>query len=205
MNPTTGNDTEELVARAKENDQAAWSELVRRYSPLLRWSTRRVGLTPADAADAVQLTWLKCWEHLGQLNSAEHLGSWLVTICRRESIRLASQRSRNLPVEDVEGVAMQSAASGWQPVTPAGQVDDRLEMAWHVEVLRSAVASLPTRERRLIEVLLEPDPPSYRQIGRRLAMPIGSIGPVRQRALHRLEGTLRARGVSAPMALSASG
>jgi RNA polymerase sigma factor (sigma-70 family) len=199
MGTTTQSATVELVARARDDDDDAWAELVGRYGPLLHWCARRTGLSPQDAADAVQLTWLRCWEHLGQLNGAEHLGSWLVTICRREAIRVASKRLRDLPVDDVDDMALRAAVAGGSQVTPAGQVEDRLELAWHTEVLRAAVATLPARERRLVEVLLEPDPPSYRQIGRRLGMPVGSIGPVRQRALRRLEGMLRARGVTAPL------
>jgi DNA-directed RNA polymerase specialized sigma24 family protein len=49
---------------------------------------------------------------------------------------------------------------------------------------------LPPRKRALIELLLEPDSPSYQEISRRLGMPVGSIGPVRQRALHRLRARL---------------
>jgi RNA polymerase sigma factor (sigma-70 family) len=204
MRTTTAGTLHELVSRARDDDNQAWSELIRRYNALLFWTARRCGLATEDAADAVQLTWLKCWEHLSQLNDVEHLASWLITICRRESIRLASRMLRDQPVEAIDRVADRAAAGGWPQATPSAEVDDRLELAWHTEVLRSAVATLPIRERRLVEILLEPDPMSYRQIGRRLGMPIGSIGPVRQRALHRLQIALRANGVATTTQQSAS-
>jgi RNA polymerase sigma factor (sigma-70 family) len=183
MNTRTRDAAAVLVARAPDDaDDEAWSELVHRYNALVLWTARRAGLSAEDAADAAQLTWVRCWQHLGQLNRTESLGSWLVTICRREAIRVASQRLRDLLVDDVEQLTLRSAASAEPPATSTGHIDDQLELAWHAEVLRSAVASLPTRQRRLIEVLLEPEPGPYSQIGRRLGMPVGSIGPIRQRA-----------------------
>jgi RNA polymerase sigma factor (sigma-70 family) len=56
-------------------------------------------------------------------------------------------------------------------------------------VLRQALGLLPDRDRELLrECLVEGR--SYDEITQRLAMPVGSIGPTRQRALRRLRGIL---------------
>jgi DNA-directed RNA polymerase specialized sigma24 family protein len=50
------------------------------------------------------------------------------------------------------------------------------------ELLRVALADLPDRHRKLMRVLVTRPDLSYAEVGRLLAMPIGSIGPTRPRA-----------------------
>src|SRR5690349_18262218 len=53
----------ELLQRAAAGSQDAWDEIVRRYERLV-WSVARAHrLDAADAADAVQTTWLRLVEH----------------------------------------------------------------------------------------------------------------------------------------------
>jgi RNA polymerase sigma factor (sigma-70 family) len=193
MQATTGTDARALVDRVRcRDDPQAWSDLVQRYQPVLRWATRQYGLSADDAADAIQITWLRCLEHLDQLTHAEQLGSWLVTICRRESIRLGTRRLREVPAADPEPAARALRRPSGDG---AAEVDDRLECEQRAQLVRAALAVLPQRERRLVQILMEPDPPTYRQISERLGIPVGSIGPVRMRALNRLRTVLIARGV----------
>jgi DNA-directed RNA polymerase specialized sigma24 family protein len=56
--------------------------------------------------------------------------------------------------------------------------------------VREALTRLPDRQRELLVLLSNPDTSSYKAVGERLDMPIGSIGPTRQRALNRLEQAL---------------
>ena len=161
--------------------------MVQRYQPTLVWAARRYGLSAEDAADAAQLTWMRCIEHIDQVTQPEQLGSWLVTICRRESIRLGTKRLREVPADDLEDHPDVSRES---PRDFAGDVVDRLETGRRVRLLRTAMTTLSTRERELIQVLLDPEPPSYRQISQQLDMPIGSIGPIRMRALNRLRAAI---------------
>ena len=57
----------ELVAGIRAGDESAWRAMAECYEPLLRRLARRCGLSAADAQDAVQLTWLRCLEHIDQL------------------------------------------------------------------------------------------------------------------------------------------
>lgn len=61
-----------------------------------------------------------------------------------------------------------------------------LAAARHV-ALRRALATLPERHRRLMTVLATDASLDYEQIGASLAMPLGSIGPIRARRLARLQ------------------
>ena len=72
--------------------------MTEQYEPLLRWLARRCGLSAEDASDALQMTWMRCLEHIDQLTDAGKLNGWLVTICRRECIRLATKARREVPL-----------------------------------------------------------------------------------------------------------
>jgi len=76
------------------------------------------------------------------------------------------------------------ATDSADPAAP--DVLDRLMAAEQARAVRRAVEQLPTRERMLVTALLDPAEPSYAEISGRLGIPIGSIGPLRRRALRRL-------------------
>ena len=83
----------------------------------------------------------------------------------------------------------------WLPSICSADVDDANPVAQLVRserhaALARALRRLPTRDQELLTLLCAAAPPSYREISRRLAMPIGSIGPTRQRALARLREEL---------------
>jgi RNA polymerase sigma factor (sigma-70 family) len=173
----------ELVSRIRAGDASAWPELVERYEPLLRWLTRGQRLSAEDADDAVQLTWLRCLEHIDQLTHADRLSAWLLTICRRESLRLAIRRRREVPFSEPEQVTDDSAGEN-DPCAEAVRRDDH-------ECLYGAIAALPPRQKVVIVELLRPGGQSYLSLSRRLGLPVGSIGPTRQRAFARLRNDPR--------------
>src|SRR5690606_25329348 len=90
----------ELVRRALDGDARAWDLIVERHQALLWWMARQFRLSTDDAADVVQLTWLRCLEHLHQLTDGTALGSWLVTICRRECYRVVNRRGTEVPLAE---------------------------------------------------------------------------------------------------------
>ena len=61
---------EEVVARIRAGDESAWRAMTEQYEPLLRWLARPCGLSAEDADDVIQLTWLRCLEHIDQLTDA---------------------------------------------------------------------------------------------------------------------------------------
>ena len=89
-------DSAELVRRVRNGDGTAWRQLVDLHEPLLRRLARQYRLSGQDMDDAIQLTWLRCLEHIDQITHADRLRGWLATVCRREIIRLAAKRRREL-------------------------------------------------------------------------------------------------------------
>ena len=60
--------------------------------------------------------------------------------------------------------------------------------------LCAGLAELPDHQRRLLLLLSTDPPPTYQEVSERLGIPVGSIGPTRQRGLDRLGRTDALRG-----------
>ena len=184
--PTDGS----LVRRAAEGDSDAWNLLVARHAGRMWAVARSFRLGEADAADVVQVAWLRLTENLGRLHDGDAVGAWLVTTTRRECLRLVRERASgtaDLGVASDLGVDLPDDAP-----TPDRLVVDADEAAR----LRAALGRLPDSDQRLLRVLAATPRPSYREVAAALSMPIGSIGPTRARALGRLRKELLAEGVT---------
>ena len=89
--PAAGSDAE-LLARAGLGDQLAWDTIVDRYGGLVWTVMCAHGLSPDDAADVSQVTWLLLVQHLDSLQQPERLGSWLLATATREAVRMRRLR-----------------------------------------------------------------------------------------------------------------
>jgi RNA polymerase sigma factor (sigma-70 family) len=172
-------DVASLVRRAAVGDKSAWERLVDQYSRLIWAMTRDFKLSESDAADVVQATWLRLLEHIGRIEYPDRIASWLATTARHECLRHLAASKRVMLVEDHD-VAFGGPAAH-QP-----EVDERLLAEERAQAVREAVATLPTRSRQLLELLMADPPVSYTEISDQLGLPIGSIGPTRGRCLERL-------------------
>jgi RNA polymerase sigma factor (sigma-70 family) len=175
-------DVSSLVKRASDGDQAAWDALVDRYTNLL-WSVARgYRLERADAADVIQVAWLRLVEHLPRLRDPERVGAWLATTVRRECLQvIATRKRRGGPVEDEILTSLPDDAA---PVDARLLADERDRALWQ------AFAGMPDRCQRLLRILMADPPPSYQDVAETLTMPVGSIGPTRARCLERLRTLL---------------
>jgi RNA polymerase sigma factor (sigma-70 family) len=171
---------EELVAGIHAKNEWAWRAMTERYEPLLRWLARRCGLSAEDAEDALQLTWLRCLEHIDQLTDADKLNGWLATICRRECIRLATKARREVLLSEREMVRLIDGRSAERDPGAEAALRDQCNR------LHRAIVALPARQRLVLGELLKREDESYLDLSRRLGLPVGSIGPTRQRAVTRL-------------------
>ena len=163
---------------AADGDSQAWDALTSRYVALL-WSIAfRHGLGESDAADVVQNTWLRLFEHIGDVREPARVGSWLATTAQRESLRIVAQRQRVVPSD--EEATFDGADRLQAPL------DEALLMREQAAEARAALDTLPPTWRSLVELLTQDPPLSYERIGADLGVPIGSIGPTRGRCVRRL-------------------
>lgn len=183
----TRNSTSELVSAARNSDPRAIEQLIDRYEGVV-WSTvRSFRMRDADAHDAVQNTWLRMIEHLGDLRDPERLPGWLATTARRESLRIARAGQREIAGLDP---AVFERADNSTP-GPEPDVINRTMNG----LLWAQVAQLPPAGRHMLTALTATDAHSYRDFARITGMPVGSIGPRRMRHLRRLRQLLEGSGL----------
>lgn len=158
------------------------AELADRYAGLLYSIGRRYRLTPEECDDAAQSTWLALCQNAEHIRDPQCVPGWLATTMRRFSAAALRNRYRELPTSDSMDVSPR--------VDDAADVADTVAARHTTSRLYQAISQLPDRERRLIRLQLDPAQRGYAQISRTIPMPIGSVGPVRGRALRRLRTLL---------------
>lgn len=178
LSPHHGSDADltALVEAARAGDDAAWRCLVTRFERRLRDVVRSYRLSAADVDDVLQTTWLRLFSHIGEIREPAAIGGWLATTARRECLRLLQGPMREQLSDDPD-LGEQREQDG--PET-------ELLAAERHAVLNRALETLPERHRRLMTMLASDATPDYHHISQALAMPIGSIGPIRARSIARL-------------------
>jgi RNA polymerase sigma factor (sigma-70 family) len=165
-----------LVRAARAGDHQAWELLVKRFTPTLLGVVRGYRLSPADAEDVVQTTWISAFAHIDRLRVPEAFAGWLLVTARRAALRVLEDRRREVAID--------------HECLPEGATDSTVESALLDEETRTAVHAavdrLPGRQGKLVSALLRSSGGSYAEIADKLGVPLGSIGPTRERALARL-------------------
>jgi RNA polymerase sigma factor (sigma-70 family) len=190
----------DLLVAAGAGDAAAWQELVDRYGGLVRATARGYRLQDADAADAVQNTWLRLVEHGSTVQDPDRLGGWLSTTAARECLAILRRR-REVP-DDATVTARIDTDPGAGARRDAPEQVVLAREASHA--LGTVVRELPDPRQRLIRELFRDDAtegdglrharPDYRRVAAVMQMPVGSIGPTRSRTLDDLRRRMTARG-----------
>jgi RNA polymerase sigma factor (sigma-70 family) len=143
---------------------------------MVRRIARSYRLSPTDVDDVAQTTWVQLLEHIHRLRQPDAIAGWLTTTARRNAMRHLQTPAREHLTDD--------PLLGDRPdldETPAAVL-----AAERTQLLHEAVASLPHRHRRLMTALLADPTLTYSELSDLLAMPRGSLGPVRDRSLARL-------------------
>lgn len=168
-----------LVRASAADDQAAWRELVRRFTPRVQAVIRSYRLASADAEDVYQTVWLRLVEHIGGLREPESLPGWLRTTAQHECCHQLDRRRRTVPVDPHGGEAVSLPSDE--------DIEAAIVRAELRQALRDGLAELPERDQALLRAYAQAEP--YKEIGELLSMKTGSIGPTLGRCLKRLRQT----------------
>ncbi|MEA4945099.1 MAG: sigma-70 family RNA polymerase sigma factor [Propionicimonas sp.] len=173
-----------LFRRWQGGDSRAVDDLVRLLTPTLWQVARSYGLDRELAEDVVQSTWLALVHSRDAITEPQAVSSWLITTARREAWRVG-RLQRRADVSETEHLEPHLATSP-SAEQVAGQTSTATQL-W------TAVNQLTERCQRLLRVVAFEDRPDYARLATDLEMPVGSIGPTRQRCLAKLK-TLLAEG-----------
>ena len=177
------------VRAAAAGDVHAWERLVDRYNDLL-WSICRAHrLDHDDAADVVQVTWLRLLDNLERIRDPQRLAGWLATTCRRECQALLRRSRPSVPVpEEAMERLLGSGVPADEPVLTAVQ---------HATLWEAFRRLTEWCQRVLRALIVDPEegPPSYALVAAQLNTSPGSLGPTRARCLSQLRKLLDSDGI----------
>jgi RNA polymerase sigma-70 factor, ECF subfamily len=99
---TPGFDEASLVARAKEGDASAFSELVQHYDRRVFRMAKQITQNDDDAEDVLQEAFLKAYTHLNDFQGNSKFYTWIVRIAVNEALmKLRKRRSdRSVPLDE---------------------------------------------------------------------------------------------------------
>ena len=186
MKPQPTDDDATLVARCLQGQAAAWTALVQRYQRLVFAVVRRAGLDDHMAADVFQTVFARLLEHLPRLSQPDRLQAWIVTTAKRETLRTRDLARRNVSLTretDDDAPGLEDTLADDAPLA-----EDALSDLQQLHLLRLGLDQLDERCRTLLLLVFrdEGEHLPYDEVGRRLGLPTGSVGPTRARCLDKL-------------------
>jgi RNA polymerase sigma factor (sigma-70 family) len=166
----------QLVADCLNGDEAAWTQLIKRYQRLIYSVARAICPDPDDTNDVFQYTCLDLYRGLGELRDIKALPAWLITVTRRRAFSVVKAK---VPAESADDETSRSVT------------EDVIRIVEYEHAIERALEQLPGRCRDLIDLLyFNASQPSYNEISQRTGIPVPSIGPTRARCLDKLRKLL---------------
>jgi RNA polymerase sigma factor (sigma-70 family) len=168
----------ELVRRCRAGEQAAWNELVERFSRYVYAITIQVfRLSQHDAEDVFQEVFARTYSQLHTLRDDDAIRPWIAQMTRRLALDRIRLRGREAPAEELpQDVSTDDAM---------GSVDAALD-------LHRAMQELPEHCREMLDRFFARDQ-SYQTIADVLDIPAGTIASRISRCLSKLREMMRGR------------
>jgi len=136
---------EALLQQAANGDSAAFDELVPRHESAVYRFITTLGVTGADAEDALQETFISAWRGAAGFYGSGRVRSWLLSIARNV-VRHHRRRRVGEPcaVASVEDLALRA---GWGEPSAPGLDDSAADAA---ALINRALDQLPDEERQCL-------------------------------------------------------
>jgi len=161
----------QLVARCRAGEEAAWNELVARFSRYVYGiAVQAFRLSEHDAEDIFQDCFSRVYENLDKLRDDSALRPWIGQLVRRLCIDRLRGASRGQPVEEEEFL---------------GTAADTMSTLDEAMTVHEALAALSGDCREILDRFFAQDE-SYRTIGDALDLPSGTIASRISRCLAKL-------------------
>jgi RNA polymerase sigma factor (sigma-70 family) len=169
----------QLVSRCRSGDQAAWNELVERFSRyVFAICVQAFRLPPEDAEDVFQEVFARVYQHLDRLRSDDSIRPWIAQLTRRLCIDRLRSSGREGP-----------AALGELDL---GGVDEALASLEDALTVRASLDAVGDPCRDILDRFFCRDE-SYKAIGDALGLPAGTIASRISRCLGKVRAELEGR------------
>jgi RNA polymerase sigma-70 factor (ECF subfamily) len=174
----------DLVARIGQGSEEALGELYDRYHRQCFSFAIRILGSERDAEDALQETFVRVWRHAGRFDAVRGgVTTWLFSIVRNLCVDELRKRRLRAPAGDVYSMDIPDDA----------RTDDHVERAVLGEQVRDALRSLPSDQRRAIELVYYQGLTSQ-EVGNLLDTPPGTVRSRLRLGLLRLSSIMEAKG-----------
>jgi RNA polymerase sigma factor (sigma-70 family) len=185
----------ELIGAARKGDETAWEEIVERYQSLINAISRRHRLAPSDAHDVSQHVWMQLVDHVDKLRDPRALPGWIAATATHRCYEISRAHKRSVTVDPLAIGSFDLVDTAAKRTNGDGRsdIDDDLLRAEQRSAVKQGLAELTETQRQLLLLLVADPPVPYSEIGRRLNLPTGSIGPTRGRLLEKLRRTTAVR------------
>jgi RNA polymerase sigma factor (sigma-70 family) len=170
----------EIVAAIVAGDQAGLAAAYDAYAAALHAYCRSLLAEPADAADAVQDTFVIAAAKVGSLRDPDRLRPWLYAVARNECFRRLRGRAQLVPLDEAGDVSdtLADASSG------AGRAELR-------ELVATALAGLNPGDREIVTLNLRHEV-AGQDLADALGVPLNQAHALASRARGQLERSLGA-------------
>lgn len=160
----------ELVARARQGDQQAFSALFGRYQRIIFSLIRHLTGDEEAAADLTQETFVKAWHALPRLRESQAFGGWLRII----GTNLVRDHARRRRPEST--LTDETNDDGLAPDPPDGRpgIEENLISAQQQVAIREAVSRLPEPQ-RIVLIMHHFEEVPVAEIALELGIPLGTV------------------------------
>jgi RNA polymerase sigma factor (sigma-70 family) len=167
----------QLVARCRQGDEAAWRELVERFSRYVHAiATQAFRLSDHDAEDVFQEVFARTYAQLDRLRDDAAIRPWLAQLTRNLCLDRIRETSRTQPTEEVD----------------PGGADETLVQIDEALMVREALEQIGDPCNDLLDRFFAQDQ-SYKRIGDELELPPGTIASRLSRCLTKLRVQIEGR------------
>jgi RNA polymerase sigma-70 factor (family 1) len=146
LQPSTTYNEKELLYRLAEDDETAFRQLYDRYKDEVYAFALGITRSVPLAEEIVQDSFLKLWQHRGELTEIIKFDSWFFTI------------ARNLCYSALRKIALDrklQTAHELQSEQPVATAEDILITRENRELVRAAINQLPEQQRRIYKLSRE--------------------------------------------------
>jgi RNA polymerase sigma-70 factor (ECF subfamily) len=172
--------TQELVARAKQGDRAAFDVLVERYTPQVFNIALRITGSREEAEDCVQEAFLRAFSALGRFRGDAAFSTWLY----RVAVNVANDAARRLSGAAIPASALGGRDGDEEPPeidrlgNPTQEPPDGPEQSLIAQqrrrIVLEAIRALPEHHRTVI-VLYDLQGLSYQEVARAIGARVGTV------------------------------
>ena len=147
---------EELVFEYRTfGNERCFEEIVRRYRPVLaRYLSKQFGLVPYEVEEALQATFARVIEKLGQFDSSRRFRPWIYRVAYSQTINVffrGSARVKHVSFDEVTYAETSSRTNELE-----GNAPDPAEVAEQKDFelrLHAAIRRLPSSYREVVEIV----------------------------------------------------